>query len=47
MEINANRPVHLITMPLALMSHFLLAQEMRQKQVGIGHRGRSVKKNYA
>jgi hypothetical protein len=28
-------------MPSALLSHFLLAQEMRQKQVGIGHRGRS------
>ena len=31
----------LIPMPSALLSHFLLAQEMRQQQLGIGHRGRS------
>jgi len=28
-------------MPAALLSHILLAQAVRQKQVGIGHRGRS------
>jgi hypothetical protein len=31
-------------MPSALLSYFLLAQEIRQKQVGIGHRGRSATK---
>ena len=30
----------LIPMPSALLAHFLRKQEMRQKQVGIGHRGR-------
>ncbi len=28
-------------MPTALLSHILLAQAVRQKQVVIGHRGRS------
>ena len=30
-------------MPPALLSHILLTQAVRQKQVGIGHRGRSAK----
>jgi hypothetical protein len=29
-------------MPSALLSHILLTQAVRQKQVGIGHRGRSA-----
>jgi hypothetical protein len=29
-----------ITMPSALLSHILLPQDLRQKQVVIGHRGR-------
>jgi hypothetical protein len=37
---NANRAMDLITMPSALPSCFLLAQESRQKQVVIRHRGR-------
>jgi hypothetical protein len=40
-----NEPMDLIPMPSALLTHFLLAQEMRQKQVGIGHRGRSAEIN--
>ena len=32
-----------ITMPSALLSHSLLAQAVRQKQVVIGHRGRWAK----
>jgi len=32
-----------ITMPSALLSHILLAQDLRQKRVVIGHRGRSQK----
>jgi len=32
-----------ITMPSALLSHILLPQAVRQKQVVIGHRGRSLK----
>jgi len=39
-----NEPMDRIPMPSALLSHFLLAQEMRQKQIGIGNRGRSAKK---
>jgi len=31
-------------MPAALLTHILLAQAVRQKQAGIGHRGRSAKK---
>jgi len=31
-------------MPAALLSHILLTQAVRQKQVGIGHRGRSPEK---
>ena len=42
-KINANEPMHLIPVPAALMSHFLLAQEMRHKQAGIGDGGRSLK----
>ena len=40
---NANRPIDLIPMPSALLSCLQLplrGQEPRQKQVGIGHRGR-------
>jgi len=47
MEINRNkpnRPMDRIPMPAALLSHILLAQAARQKQVGIGHRGRWVTK---
>jgi hypothetical protein len=40
----ANEPIDLIPMPAALLSCLLLfplrGQESRQKQVGIGHRGR-------
>ena len=32
-----------IPMPAALLSHILRKQAVRQKQVGIGHRGRSLK----
>jgi len=32
-----------ITMPSALLSQILLAQDLRQKQVVIRHRGRSAK----
>jgi len=32
--------MELIPMPEALLSHILLAQAVRQKQVGIPHRGR-------
>ena len=39
-KMKANEPMDLIPMPSALLSYFLLAQEIRQKQVGIGHRGR-------
>jgi hypothetical protein len=35
-----NEPMHLIPVPAALMAHFLLAQEMRHKQAGIGDGGR-------
>jgi hypothetical protein len=38
---NANRAMDRITMPSALLSRILLAQDPRQKQVVIGHRGRS------
>jgi hypothetical protein len=37
-----NGPVQLIPMPSALLSRILLTQDPRQKQVGIGHRGRSA-----
>jgi len=37
---NANRAVQLIPMPSALLSHILLPQDLRQKQVGIPDRGR-------
>ena len=37
---SANRAMHRITMPSALLSHILLPQDLRQKQVVIGHRGR-------
>ena len=37
---NANGAVHLTTMPSALLSHILLPQDLRQKQVVIGDRGR-------
>ena len=36
----ANEPIHLTPMPSALLSHILLAQAVRQKQVGAGDRGR-------
>ena len=39
-EDDANRPMDRIPMPAALLSHILLTQAVRQKQVGIGHRGR-------
>jgi hypothetical protein len=40
----ANRAMHRITMPSALLSHILLPQDLRQKQVVIGDGGRSQKK---
>lgn len=40
MKKKPNEPMHLIPVPAALMSHFLLAQEMRHKQAGIGDGGR-------
>jgi len=40
---NANGAMDRIPMPTALLSHILLAQAVRQKQLGIGHRGRSLK----
>ncbi|MFA6271355.1 MAG: hypothetical protein WC657_09215 [Candidatus Paceibacterota bacterium] len=36
----ANRAMHRITMPSALLSHILLPQDLRQKQVVIGDGGR-------
>ena len=39
---NANRAVHLTPMPSALLSHILLPQDLRQKQVGAGDSGRSL-----
>jgi len=36
--------MHRITMPSALLSHILLPQDLRQKQVVIGDGGRSQKK---
>jgi len=36
--------MHPIPMPSALLSHILLAQAVRQKQVVMGDRGRSLKK---
>jgi hypothetical protein len=39
----ANEPIDQITIPSGLLSHILLAQAVRQKQVVIGHRGRSEK----
>jgi hypothetical protein len=33
-------------MPAALLSHILLAQDLRQKQVVIGDRGRSAKNQH-
>jgi len=45
-KIRHNEPMDLIPMPSALLSCLLLplrGQESRQKQVGIGHRGRSTK----
>ena len=41
----ANEPMDLIPMPSALLARLLLplrGQEACQKQVGIGHRGRSA-----
>jgi len=40
---NPNRPMHQTTIPSGLLSHTLLAQAMRQKQVVAGDRGRSAK----
>lgn len=40
----ANEPMDLTTMPAALLSHILLAQAVRQKQVVAGHRGRWAEK---
>jgi hypothetical protein len=37
-----NEPMDRMPMPSALLSHILLTQAVRQKQVGIGHRGRSA-----
>jgi len=37
----ANRAMHRITMPSALLSHILLPQDLRQKHVVIGDGGRS------
>jgi hypothetical protein len=41
--IEPNGPMDRIPMPSALLSHILLPQAVRQKQAGIGHRGRSAK----
>jgi hypothetical protein len=35
--------VQLIPMPSALLSHILLTQDLRHKQVGIPDHGRSIK----
>jgi len=40
MKNNANGAVHLTPMPAALLSHILLTQDLRQKQVGAGDSGR-------
>jgi len=39
-----NEVIDRIAMPAALLSRILLTQAVRQKQVGIGHRGRSANK---
>jgi hypothetical protein len=39
----ANEPMHLTTMPSALLSQILREQDLRQKQVVAGDRGRSTK----
>ena len=39
---NANRPMDLTTMPSALLSQILRTQDLRQKHVVAGHRGRSA-----
>jgi len=39
---SANRAMHRITMPSALLSHILLPQDLRQKQVVTGDGGRSA-----
>ena len=36
-----NEPMDPIPMPSALLSHILLTQDLRQKQVVMRHRGRS------
>jgi len=41
---NPNGPMHPIPMPSALLSHILLTQAVRQKQVVMGDRGRSATK---
>jgi len=41
---NPNRPMHLTTMPSALLSQILRTQDLRQKQVVAGDRGRSAMK---
>ena len=40
---NANGPMHLTTMPSALLSQILRTQDLRQKQVVAGDRGRSTR----
>jgi len=44
---NANKPMHLTTMPSALLSQILRPQDLRQKQVVAGDRGRSAIKLFA
>jgi len=43
-NIRPNGPMHLTTMPSALLSQILRTQDLRQKQVVAGDRGRSEKK---
>jgi len=40
----ANGAIDRITMPSALLAQILRTQDLRQKQVVIGHRGRSLRK---
>jgi len=43
-KMGPNGAVHLTTMPSALLSHILLTQDLRQKQVVAGDSRRSAKK---
>ena len=41
-----NGPMHLTPMPAALLSQILRRQDLRQKQVGAGDRGRWATEEY-